>query len=150
MRAVIQRVRRALVEVDGAEISSIGPGFLVLIGFRKGDTETRAENLAGRVANLRIFEDEAGKMNRSLLEVKGSALVVSQFTLYGDASHGRRPSFTDAEEPARARALYEYFVGQLGGLNVPTASGIFGARMMVTLENDGPVTLILDEGAEYD
>ncbi len=147
MRAVIQRVRRAEVEVDGAEISSIGPGFLVLVGFRKGDSEAAADNLASRVANLRVFEDEAGKMNRSLLEVKGSALVVSQFTLYGDTSHGHRPSFTDAEEPVRARALYDYFIGRLGGLDITTARGIFGARMMVTLENDGPVTLILDEGA---
>jgi D-tyrosyl-tRNA(Tyr) deacylase len=150
MKAVVQRVRSAQVEVDGQEISSVGPGFLILLGVRRGDKEDDARSLAIRCANLRVFEDESGKMNSSLLEVRGSALVVSQFTLCADTAGGRRPSFSQAEEPERARVVYEVFMRELSGLGVPTASGAFGQRMLVTLENEGPVTLILSQGEEDD
>jgi D-tyrosyl-tRNA(Tyr) deacylase len=115
-----------------------------LLGIRKGDTEEQARGLAARCRQVRIFEDDDGKFNRSLEDVKGEALVVSQFTLLADTSRGRRPSFTDAEEPDRARVLYEYFMDQLRSMNITTRSGVFGARMNVGLDNDGPVTIIME------
>ncbi len=144
MIAVIQRVSQAKVTVEGKLISEIGPGLLILLGIRKGDTEEQARGLATRCRQVRIFEDDDGKFNRSLEDVKGDALVVSQFTLLADTSRGRRPSFTDAEEPGRARVLYEYFMDQLRSMNITTRGGVFGARMNVGLDNDGPVTIIME------
>lgn len=145
MKAVIQRVKRAEVRVKDDIVSQIGDGLLILLGVKRGDTEKDALELADRCANLRIFEDENGKFNLSLMDIKGSALVVSQFTLLADTSRGRRPSFTDAEEPQRAKALYEYFINSLSNLGINTRSGVFGERMLVLLENNGPVTIILEE-----
>ncbi len=150
MKAVVQRVKTARVSVDGEEISCIDRGLLILLGIKKNDNEEIAKSLAQRCANLRIFEDEKGKMNHSVFDIKGSIMVVSQFTLYGDTTHGRRPSFTAAENPERAKSLYEYFIDQLKKLNLTVASGQFGARMLVELQNDGPVTLILTEGDKDD
>lgn len=144
MRAVIQRVREASVRVDGQEVAAIGPGLLILLGAGRADTMEAARWLAGKVAELRIFEDAEGKMNRSLHEVEGAALVVSQFTLYADARKGRRPSFTDAAPPEAAVPLLRAFVGELRERGLPVQEGIFGARMRVHLVNDGPVTLMLD------
>jgi D-tyrosyl-tRNA(Tyr) deacylase len=147
VRAVVQRVERARVTVDGAVKGEIGRGFLVLLGVGRQDDEATGAVLAQKLSKLRVFEDEAGRMNRSLVDVHGSALVVSQFTLYADTSRGLRPSFTDACEPARARELYERFLSELGYLGVPVQAGVFGARMAVELVNDGPVTLVLEEPA---
>ncbi|HEU5393506.1 MAG TPA: D-aminoacyl-tRNA deacylase [Candidatus Methylomirabilis sp.] len=144
MRAVIQRVREASVRVDGQEVAAIGPGLLILLGAGRADTMEAARWLAGKVAELRIFEDAQGKMNRSLHEAGGAALVVSQFTLYGDARKGRRPSFTDAAPPEAAVPLLRVFVGELRERGLPVQEGIFGARMQVHLVNDGPVTILLD------
>jgi len=144
MRAVLQRVAEARVTVAGHPLAEIGPGLVVLLGVGKTDTETTCRQLAAKVARLRIFEDPDGKMNRSLLDTAGSALVVSQFTLYANTSKGLRPSFTDVCEPARAQELYERFVAELGYLGVKTRTGQFGARMKVALVNDGPVTIILE------
>lgn len=144
MRAVIQRVREASVRVDGQEVAAIGPGLLILLGAGRADTMEAARWLAGKVAELRIFEDAQGKMNRSLHEVGGAALVVSQFTLYGDARKGRRPSFTDAAPPEAAVPLLRVFVGELRERGLPVQEGIFGAKMQVHLVNDGPVTIFLD------
>jgi|UniRef100_A0A7V3VUC6 D-tyrosyl-tRNA(Tyr) deacylase len=145
MKAVLQRVKRAEVKVKGEKISEIGEGLLILLGVKKGDNEENAKELADTCAHLRIFEDENGKFNLSVKDVKGEALVVSQFTLLADTSRGRRPSFTDAEEPERAKRLYEFFIEQLKNLGVETKSGIFGERMLVSLDNNGPVTIILEE-----
>ena len=145
MIALVQRVVRASVSVGQETISSIGEGMLVLLGVKKGDTEKTAERLAARCANLRIFEDAQGKFNHSLKETGGSALVVSQFTLIADTARGRRPSFTDAEEPGRSEHLYEIFVRALRGESIATHTGSFGARMLVNLVNNGPVTIILEE-----
>jgi D-tyrosyl-tRNA(Tyr) deacylase len=144
MRIVVQRVRQARVEVDGSVTGEIGPGLLLLIGVAKPDQESDAEHLADKVTNLRIFPDDAGKMNRSVRDIGGELLLVSQFTLYGDCSKGRRPSFDAAAPPEQARRLYEYFVERcrLSGLRVET--GVFQAMMSVYLENDGPVTLICE------
>jgi D-aminoacyl-tRNA deacylase len=144
MRALLQRVTEARVTVDGAVTGEIGAGLLVLLGVSKPDTEADAEFTAQKVLNLRIFEDEHGKMNRSVLETGGGLLVVSQFTLYGDCRKGRRPSFDDAAPAAQAKALYEHFVeaARRSGLRVET--GIFQAHMVVTLSNDGPVTLLVE------
>jgi D-tyrosyl-tRNA(Tyr) deacylase len=144
MRALLQRVTEARVTVDGAVTGEIGAGLLVLLGVSKADTEADAEFTAQKVLNLRIFEDEQGKMNRSVLETGGGLLVVSQFTLYGDCRKGRRPSFDDAAPAAQAKALYEHFVeaARRSGLRVET--GIFQAHMVVTLSNDGPVTLLVE------
>ena len=144
MRALLQRVTEARVTVDGAVTGEIGAGLLVLLGVSKPDTEADAEFMAQKVLNLRIFEDEQGKMNRSVLETGGGLLVVSQFTLYGDCRKGRRPSFDDAAPAAQAKALYEHFVeaARRSGLRVET--GIFQAHMVVTLTNDGPVTLLVE------
>ncbi|HEV8663793.1 MAG TPA: D-aminoacyl-tRNA deacylase [Candidatus Methylomirabilis sp.] len=144
MRAVIQRVREASVRVDGQEVAAIGPGLLILLGAGRADTMEAARWLAGKVAELRIFEDAQGKMNRSLHEVGGAALVVSQFTLYGDARKGRRPSFTGAAPPEAAVPLLRVFVAELRERGLPVQEGVFGAKMQVHLVNDGPVTLLLD------
>lgn len=139
MRAVLQRVSEASVTVDGRMLGAIGPGLLVLLGVAPGDGPAQVAWMAEKIANLRIFEDDAGKMNRSVRDVNGGVLVVSQFTLYGDAAKGRRPSFTGAAPPDLARPLYEAVADALGA-----ARGEFGADMKVALVNDGPVTLILD------
>lgn len=144
MRAVLQRVRSASVTEDGRVLSSIGHGILVLLGVGLNDTESDASWLADKTANLRIFEDDEGKMNLSVLDVAGEVLVVSQFTLYGDARKGRRPSFSDAAPPERADALYLTYVGELKARNVPAQTGRFRAKMLVNIENDGPVTILLD------
>ncbi len=144
MRAVVQRVREAKVETGGAVVGQIGPGFLILLGLTHSDGEVEAVYLARKIAGLRVFEDGDGKMNLSLGEVKGAALVVSQFTLYGDARKGRRPSFTHAARPEQAEPLYDRFCRLLEAEGVPTARGVFQAHMEVTLVNDGPVTLWLD------
>lgn len=144
MRAVVQRVSAALVVVDGQVVGAIGRGLLVLLGVTHSDGEAEAMALARKIAGLRIFEDTAGKFNLALGDVEGAVLVVSQFTLYGDARKGRRPSFTDAARPEQAEPLIEYFVQMLRGEGVPVQTGIFGALMAVHLVNDGPVTLWLD------
>ncbi len=144
MRALVQRVRRGAVWVDGRLVSEIGPGLVVLVGVRQGDTEDDARWLARKVAQLRVFADDQGKMNRSVLDVGGAVLSVSQFTLYGDARKGNRPSFVDAAPPERARSLYEVFNDALRAAGVPVATGQFGAVMLVEIHNDGPVTLWLD------
>lgn len=144
MRAVIQRVRLGSVLVDGETIAQIGRGFVILLGVNVSDTEHEAAWLAEKTANLRVFEDSEGKMNLSLLDVNGEALVVSQFTLYGDAHKGRRPSFTDAAPPDKADELYKRYVELLEKCGVRVQTGRFRAKMIVNIENDGPVTLILD------
>ncbi len=144
MRAVVQRVSRARVTVEGRVTGEIGVGLMVLLGVGRDDTLSVAASMAEKVANLRIFEDDQGKMNRSLLEIKGAALVVSQFTLYGDARGQRRPSFISAAPPDKAAALYEEFNAALRGLGVSVATGIFQAMMSVELVNEGPVTILLD------
>ncbi len=149
MRAVVQRVKSASVRVEGELVSEIGAGVLVFLGVAHDDTATELEYIANKVANLRIFEDEAGKMNRSLLEMGGAALVVSQFTLYGDCRKGRRPSFINAARPEVANALYEQFITALEQQNVPTQGGTFQAMMDVQLVNDGPVTILLDSNKQF-
>ncbi|MDO5657037.1 MAG: D-aminoacyl-tRNA deacylase [Paracoccus sp. (in: a-proteobacteria)] len=144
MRALVQRVSQARVTVDGETIGEIGPGLLVLVCAMAGDDETTAEKLAARVARLRIFRDEAGRMNRSLLDTGGGALVVSQFTLAADTRSGNRPGFSAAAPPDQGRALYERFAAALRGLGIEVATGRFGANMAVSLINDGPVTIWLD------
>lgn len=144
MRAVIQMVRSASVTADGEVVGSISRGLVVLLGVGVGDTEQDAAWLAEKTANLRIFEDGQGKMNLSLLDVGGQALVVSQFTLYADARKGRRPSFTDAAPPDKADYLYQRYVELLEKCGVRVQTGRFRAKMLVTIENDGPVTLLLD------
>ncbi len=144
MRVVLQRVSRAAVSVEGAVVGSIGVGYCLLVGFAQADTTTQVEWMADKVAGLRLFADAEGKMNLGLAEVSGAVLVVSQFTLYGDASRGRRPSFIDAAPPAVAVPLYEAFVEGLRSRGLPVATGEFGAMMQVELVNDGPVTLILE------
>jgi D-aminoacyl-tRNA deacylase len=139
MRAVVQRVARARSTPGG----EIGPGLCVLLGIARGDSREEAERLAGKVARLRIFENEHGKFDRSLLDTGGSALVISQFTLIADTAKGNRPSFTDAAPPKEAEPLYEAFCAALRGLGVEVATGMFGARMQVELVNDGPVTIVL-------
>ena len=147
MRAVIQRVSRASVTVGGAVVGSVGKGFLLLLGVTHGDDESDAAWLAEKVAHLRLFEDDEGKLNRSLLDEGGEVLVVSQFTLYGDCRKGRRPSFVAAAEPEKARKLYEDFVGRLRAQGPSVATGVFQAHMNVELVNDGPVTLVVDTPA---
>jgi D-tyrosyl-tRNA(Tyr) deacylase len=144
MRAILQRVSKASVTVEGQVISSIGPGLLILLGVGHGDGEDQAAFLADKIANLRIFEDQAGKTNLSVLDVKGEAIVVSQFTLYADTRKGRRPSFTDAALPDLAAPLVERFVELLRAQGVPTQTGQFGAHMQVEIHNDGPVTIWLE------
>ena len=149
MRAVVQRVSRARVSVDDRVTGEIGAGVMVLLGVGRNDTPPVAASMAEKVANLRIFEDDAGKMNRSLLDVKGSALVVSQFTLYGDARGQRRPSYLNAAPPEQANKLYEDFNTALRGLGVTVATGIFQAMMSVELVNEGPVTILLDSDKAF-
>jgi D-tyrosyl-tRNA(Tyr) deacylase len=149
LRAVVQRVAHAAVHVGEEEVGRIGPGILALVGAGRGDGPDDADALAEKIANLRIFEDEAGKMNRSLLDVGGELLVVSQFTLYGDCRKGRRPSFVDALGPDAAEALVERFVGTARKAGVRVATGRFRAMMKVELVNDGPVTLLLDSGKRF-
>jgi D-tyrosyl-tRNA(Tyr) deacylase len=144
MRAVVQRVTEARVEVAGEPVGEIGAGLLVLLGVARDDTPDDADYLADKIVNLRIFDDDEGKMNRSLLESGGSILVVSQFTLYGDVRRGRRPSYSDAAEPEKANLLYEYFVERERSFGVRVETGIFQAMMKVSLTNDGPVTILLD------
>jgi D-tyrosyl-tRNA(Tyr) deacylase len=139
VRALVQRVSRAAVEVDGKQVASIGPGLLVLVGVRTGDTAEQADRLAGKLERLRVFEDADGKLNLSVRDVGGELLCVSQFTLYGDARKGNRPSFVDAAPPALAEPLYERVRSALGA-----QGGAFGAHMNVSLVNDGPVTLLLE------
>ncbi|MGB6596658.1 MAG: D-aminoacyl-tRNA deacylase [Candidatus Acidiferrum sp.] len=149
MRAVVQRVSRARVTIEGRVTGEIGAGLMILLGVGREDTSAVAASLAEKTANLRIFEDDQGKMNRSLLDVKGSALVVSQFTLYGDARGQRRPSFISAASPERAKALYEEFNAALQGLGVSVATGIFQTRMSVELVNEGPVTILIDSDKTF-
>lgn len=143
MIAAVQRVLSSSVTVDGSVVGAIGPGINVLLGVAKGDGETDADYLATKVVNLRIFEDDQGKMNRTLMDVGGQMLVVSQFTLLGDCRKGRRPSFIRAAEPALAERLYRYFVDRVKNLGVDTQTGRFGAMMQVSIVNDGPVTLLV-------
>ena len=144
MRAVVQRVKRAEVRVGEEVVGRIGFGLVVLLGVGKDDTEAAGEALAEKIANLRVFDDDQGKMNRSLLDAGGQALCVSQFTLYGDCRKGRRPSYDQAAAPEQAQRLYESFVKSLRKRSVPTETGRFRAMMDVDLVNDGPVTLLLD------
>ena len=144
MKAVIQRVSEAGVRVDGRTVGAVERGILVLLGVEKGDSTKEADWLAEKIANLRIFEDAAGKMNLSLLDIKGELLAVSQFTLAGNCSKGRRPSFDTAAPPEEANQLYEYFVSKAWELGIPVQTGIFQADMKVSLVNDGPVTFILE------
>ena len=149
MRAVVQRVSRARVTADGSVRGEIAMGLLILLGVGRDDTSAVAASMGEKISNLRIFEDEAGKMNRSLLDVKGSALVVSQFTLYGDARGQRRPSFVAAAPPEQAKNVYEEFAEALRRLGVTVTSGVFGAMMSVELVNEGPVTILLDSDKTF-
>lgn len=144
MRAVVQRVSRASVKVDGATIGSIDRGLLVLLGVAISDSEADADYLADKIAGLRIFEDNDGKMNLSVAEAGGGVLAVSQFTLYGDVRRGRRPSFDEAARPEQARKLYEYFVEKIRAAGLRCETGQFQAMMQVELVNEGPVTIMLD------
>jgi D-tyrosyl-tRNA(Tyr) deacylase len=144
MRAVVQRVTSSSVEVENNIVGEIGPGLLVLLGVARDDDVGDADYLAEKIVNLRIFTDDEGKMNRSLLETGGAMLAVSQFTLFGDTRKGRRPSFIEAAEPVRATALYEHFVGRARSLGVKVETGVFQAMMKVSLTNDGPVTILVD------
>jgi D-aminoacyl-tRNA deacylase len=144
VRVLLQRVSRASVSVDGDVVSSIGPGLLLLVGVGRGDPESHVWALAEKIANLRIFSDVDGKMNLSLIDVAGEALVVSQFTLYADVSRGRRPGFTRAALPERAVPLVDRFIERLRAADVPVETGRFGAEMQVELVNDGPFTIVLD------
>ena len=149
MRAVIQRVRSASVTVDGAVVGRIARGVVVLVGIGQGDGAADIAYVARKVRELRLFEDEGGRLNRSLTEVGGAALVVSQFTLYGDCRRGRRPSFDAAAPPQAARAVYEALVGALRDDGTQVATGVFQAMMDVSLVNDGPVTVLLDSRREF-
>ena len=144
MRAVVQRVSRAQVAVDGEIVGDIGRGLLVLLGVTHADNEADADYLAGKIAGLRVFEDENGKMNLDTAAVSGGILVVSQFTLYGDVRRGKRPSFDAAAAPERARQLYEYFVERIRDVGLPCQTGRFQEMMQVELVNDGPITILLD------
>lgn len=144
MRAVVQRVTQGSVTVEGQVTGAIGKGFVVLLGVGEEDTEKDADYIADKVVNLRVFEDAEGKMNLSLLDVGGSVLAVSQFTLYGDCRKGRRPGFTQAAGPEKAKALYDYFTDKIRLAGIQTEEGIFQAEMLVKIDNDGPVTMLLD------
>ena len=148
MRALLQRVSRAQVSVAGEVVGAIGPGFVVLLGVTHSDTPAEADWLANKITGIRLFEDAEGKMNAALADMDGSVLVVSQFTLYGDARKGRRPSFTDAARPEHAEPLVDYFVEQLRRQGLVVATGIFGAAMDVEIHNDGPVTLMVERNNE--
>mgnify|MGYP000774816649 CR=1 FL=1 len=144
MRALVQRVSAASVRIDGEIAGEIGPGLMILLGITHSDTEQDVRFLADKCVNLRIFVDENDKMNRSLLDIGGAALIVSQFTLYGDAAHGRRPSFTEAARPETAIPLYEAFIEAVRAAGVPVQTGRFGADMKLEIHNDGPVTLLVE------
>jgi D-tyrosyl-tRNA(Tyr) deacylase len=144
MRAVCQRVSEAQVRAGWETVGEIGAGLCVLLGVARGDGEAEAERLAGKVARLRVFADEEGRFDRSLLDIGGAALVVSQFTLIADTAKGNRPSFSEAARPEQAEPLYERFCAELRALGVAVAQGVFGAKMEVELVNDGPVTIVLD------
>jgi len=144
MKTVIQRVSKASVRIDGKTAGEIGKGLLVLLGVGPDDTKEQADYIAGKIVNMRIFEDESEKMNYSVKDIGGEILVVSQFTLYADCRKGNRPSFTGAAAPEPANDMYEYFKKKIAELGIPVASGEFGADMKVSLENDGPVTIILE------
>lgn len=149
MRAVFQRVKRASVLIDGKVISSIGEGALILLGVGEGDTEKDASYVAEKICGLRVFEDEDGKMNLSLLDLGGEALLVSQFTLYGDVRKGKRPSFSGAASPEEGDRLYLMVADVMRQLGVPTSTGVFGAHMEVRLANDGPVTILISSKKEF-
>ena len=149
MRVVLQRVSEASVTIDGQLVNEIQQGYLLLVGIVDGDTAETVEKMAAKVHDLRIFEDENGKMNLSLKDIEGEILAVSQFTLYGDARKGRRPSFSDAARPEIANPLYEEFVQKVKDLNINVGTGKFGAHMMVDLTNDGPVTILLESRKEF-
>ncbi len=144
MKAVVQRVKKTSLRVDGELISEIPFGLAVFLGVKVGDTEKEGAYLAKKIANLRIFEDENGKMNLSVKDVGGEVLLISQFTLYGDTSHGNRPSFTIAERPEKAEPLYEFTVNELGRYGITVKKGVFGADMQIEQHNDGPVTILLE------
>lgn len=144
MRAVVQRVSRGSVSVDDKIVGAIGRGVVVLVGVTHDDTKEQAEWLARKIAGLRIFEDDAGKINAGLLDIDGAALVISQFTLYADVRKGRRPGFTDAALPEVAEPLVEHFVQAMRDHGVPVETGVFGAHMMVEIHNDGPVTILVE------
>lgn len=144
MKAVVQRVKKTTLSVDGELVSEIPFGLTVFLGVKVGDSEKQAEYLAKKIAGLRIFEDENGKMNLSVKDVGGEVLMVSQFTLYGDASHGNRPSFTLAERPEKAQPLYDFAVDELSSYGVTVKKGVFGADMQIEQHNDGPVTILLE------
>ncbi len=150
MRAVIQRVKEAQVVVDGQVVAQIARGLLVLVGIGSSDTTDAADYLANKIIELRIFEDDAEKMNLSLLDIQGELLVVSQFTLYGDCRKGKRPSFSGSARPETARVLYHYLLDKLGNLSIARVqAGVFAARMNVELVNDGPVTILLDSDKTF-
>ncbi len=144
MRALVQRVKTAQVSIKGETIAAIGSGLLILLGVAKGDTTAESTWLAGKCARLRVFADDEGKMNCSLLDCGGAALVVSQFTLYADTTRGNRPGFESAALPAEAEPLYEHFMAELAKFGIPVQKGEFGADMLVSLQNDGPVTILLE------
>lgn len=144
MRAILQRVNFGQVSVDQKIIADIQQGFVILLGVGHGDDQARAAQMAKKIAQLRVFEDENGKMNLSILDIRGEAIVVSQFTLYADTRKGNRPSFIDAAPPELASPLVDYFTGELRSLGIPTQTGEFGAHMFVHLQNDGPVTISLE------
>jgi len=144
MRAILQRVNFGQVTIDGQTVADIQTGLVILLGIGHGDDQARATQLVKKIAQLRIFEDENGKMNLSLLDIGGAAIVVSQFTLYADTRKGNRPSFTDAAPPELASPLVDFFVQELRGLGIPVQTGEFGAHMFVHLQNDGPVTISLE------
>ena len=145
MKLVIQRVSKASVEVSNKVVGKIDKGFMVLIGIKKGDTTKEADYLVKKLCNMRIFEDENGKMNLSVKDVKGKLLIISQFTLYANCQSGNRPSFTDAQKPDEANELYEYFCKKCQEENIEVEKGIFGAHMDVSLVNDGPVTIVIEK-----
>jgi D-aminoacyl-tRNA deacylase len=149
MRAVVQRVSRARVVVGGRTAGEIGPGLVVLLGVGLSDNPATASALARKIVNLRIFGDERGKMNRSLVDTKGTVLAVSQFTLYGDARGQRRPSFLEAAPPEKGKQLYDEFVRAVQGLGVPVETGVFQTHMSVELTNEGPVTILLDSDKKF-
>lgn len=144
MRAVIQRVFKGQVTINGRAVASIGRGFVIFLGVEKTDSQEKADAMAKKISNLRVFSDDAGKMNLSILDVQGQAIVVSQFTLMADTRKGNRPSFIDAAPPEMASPLVDFFIETLKKLGIETQSGVFGAEMLVEVHNDGPVTILLD------
>lgn len=144
MRAVIQRISKASVEISGEVVGEVATGLLVLLAVARDDERSDADYAVDKIINLRIFPDDEGKMNRSLLDIGGAVLVVSQFTLYGDVRRGRRPSYSDAAEPKKANELYDYFVERVRSFGVKTETGVFQAMMKVSLVNEGPVTILVD------